>query len=130
MGSDKAILHENTVDSLDGQGSLFDKAAKATENPNRRGFRVSDPITSRLAFEKLQRNGSCLKVNNDILRFLRSHPSEAFTYSEVAQAIRHDQTDTMRRLNELRHDHLVTNPSKRPCRVNGNKKLTWKAAPL
>lgn len=94
------------------------------------GFRSTDPISSKLALDKITQNGQRLEVNNKILRFLREHADESFTYREIAQRIGHDAVDCMRRLNDLRHDHLVTNPFKRPCSTNGNLMLTWRAARL
>lgn len=121
------ILHETTGQYQ--QDDLFGN----TPNPNRGpapGVRNSDPISSRLALDKITQNGQRLEASNKILRFLREHPDEAFTYKEIAQRIGHDPVDTMRRLNDLRHDHLVKNPSKRACSTNGNLMLTWRAARL
>jgi hypothetical protein len=133
MGSDTAILHEKRADSPASQDSLFDQPANAAQNPNRGpapGVRNSDPISSKLAIDKITSNGRRLEVNNKILRFLREHPDREFTYKEIGLLIGHDPVDVMRRLNDLRHDHLATNPSKRACTTNGNLMLTWRAVRL
>lgn len=125
----KTISETNPDGQYSSQGAFFEEAPKPASNPNR-GYRASDPISSMLALDKITQNGQRLEASNKILRFLRENPDQSFTYKELARSIDHDAVDVMRRLNDLRHDHLVTNPSKRACTTNGNLMLTWKAARL
>jgi len=51
------------------------------------------------------------------------------TYREIAAGIGEDHTETMRRLNDLRHAGLVEKVGRRNCRINGNEMTTWAVKP-
>lgn len=85
--------------------------------------RKSDPITSVLAAERVERSGSAASQREAVLSFVRSH--SGLTSAEIAKAMQVNRQMPARRLPELAKVGLIRKGDKRTCGVAETLAVTW-----
>lgn len=84
--------------------------------------RGTDPETSHLAAQNVEKNGTARKQRERVLAALRKHPG--CTSAELAVAAGMDRHAVARRLPEL-EPHQVYKGSRRTCTARGSQAYTW-----
>lgn len=104
--------------------TLFVQRNDATDNLYPiRSYRSTDPDTSRLADEEIEKSGRAGCQRDLCLAEVRRQPGQ--TSAEIAQSLGLERHVPARRLPELRFMGLVRNQSIRKCNVTGKKCVTW-----
>lgn len=85
--------------------------------------RRTDPETSHLAAQKIEKTGTAQSNRERCLESIRRRPGQ--TAAEVARDVALERHEPSRRLPELREVWLVKCGPKRRCDVTGNPSLTW-----
>lgn len=86
--------------------------------------RNSDPMTSHLAADAVERKGNAATQRTLCLAEVRRMPGQ--TAAEIAAALGLERHVPSRRLPELREAGLVRNGDARRCDVQGTMALTWR----
>ena len=100
------------------QPTLFDIQPTATATA-----RKSDPVTSALAAERVEANGTAEDQRSRVLRFVQEHPG--WTSAEIAHAMQMQRQQPARRLPELARAKQVERGKKRSCDGAGTLAVTW-----
>jgi len=100
------------------QPTLFDNLPTATATA-----RKSDPVTSALAAERVEANGTAEDQRSRVLRFVQQRPG--LTSAEIAHAMQMQRQQPARRLPELAKEEQVNRGGKRTCSVAGTLAVTW-----
>jgi len=100
------------------QPTLFDNPPTATAKA-----RKSDPVTSALAAERVEANGTAEDQRSRVLRFVQEHPGS--TSAEIAKGLEMNRHQPARRLPELAKTEQIERGERRPCLVAGTLAVTW-----
>ena len=84
--------------------------------------RGTDPVTSHLAAEAMEKNGTAKKQREKVLAAVKRFPG--CTSAELETAMGMDRPATARRLPEL-EPLLVYKGERRTCRTRGTQAYTW-----
>ncbi len=84
--------------------------------------RKSDPITSVMAADRVERSGSAQTNRERVLAFVQMNPGH--TSAEIAQAIDVDRHEGGRRVSDLIRAKLVRYGERRVCDVKGTTMQT------
>ena len=87
--------------------------------------RNADPVTSHQAAAQVEASGRAKTQRDACLAAVRIY--RGMTAAEIAQWLGLERHIPSRRLPELRAMGLVTSGQPRPCRVTGNRSMTWGA---
>tara|TARA_B100000519_G_scaffold161395_1_gene143844 strand:- start:9786 stop:10115 length:330 start_codon:yes stop_codon:yes gene_type:complete len=100
------------------QPTLFDIQPTATATA-----RTSDPVTSAMAAERVEANGTAEDQRSRVLRFVQEHPGA--TSAEIAKGLEMNRHQPARRLPELAKTVQIERGERRPCLVAGTLAVTW-----
>jgi len=89
------------------------------------GSRSTDPVTSFMAADNIERSGRADRRRKEVLHELMLVPG--LTSAEVARNLRLDRHDPARRLPELEKAGLVRKGPRRQCSACRNSCVTWYA---
>jgi len=84
--------------------------------------RKSDPITSVMAAERVERSGSAKTNREKVLAFVKTNPGH--TSAKIAQAVGFDRHEGGRRVSDLIRAKLVKYGERRICNVRGTTMQT------
>ena len=98
--------------------TLFDNPPTATAKD-----RKSDPVTSVMAADRVEANGTAEDQRTRVLRFVQQRPG--FTSAEIAWGLEMLRQQPARRLPELAKAGQLKRGEKRTCAVAGTLAVTW-----
>ena len=83
----------------------------------------SDPLTSRLAGEQIERDGTRRRQIEEVVEMVRRYPDRtALELQRITGLDRH------KRLPDARKLGLLTSPAMRKCTISGKMAMTWRCS--
>jgi len=98
------------------------------------GFRITDPVTSRIAMQRMIDSGRLGERQGQVHRLVNLYGNEGITAGELSRAM-HAEYPTMaisvavesphKRLKELETKGFVRRGEIRTCKDSGNQRIAW-----
>lgn len=86
-------------------------------------YRTTDPVTSRLAGDRIIQSGKAEGLMRQLIKYVTSHPGH--TAGEIADVFGIERSEANKRLADARRLKELVNGTDRICMVKGSMMMTW-----